>query len=371
MKLLLSALKHLLILVLILVACAAAFTAWSVRIPPEEAGKLCLGWFAFPYLWLLLLVIVIVTFAFKSWFACFCCAAVAVATWSSARLVIDIPGEASELPAESKAYKLVTYNVHYLGYGNEMSVEHTRDSICKFFLSTDADIICIQEGTSLNFISTHTNGYGQKLLEKYPYQLIFNSGIGGQTILSRYHMTEIEKPEATVGKLDGMNTTITTDIRLGNDTIRLINCHLASLGLSNNEINAVSQRSKIDEQRASTLHVTYSKLKGAFAKRQAEVDLLAKVIETSPHPTIICGDFNDTPISYTYHTIMGTKRHLNDSRTPRRLGLARTYRGNLPPLRIDYIMTTDEIATAEYTEYDMPTSDHKAVSVSFAMRSVK
>lgn len=371
MKLILQALKHLITLAIILVACATAFTAWSVRIPPEEAGKLCLGWFAFPYLWLLMLVIIIVTFAFRSWFACFCCAAVVVATWGSARQVVDIPTSEEGIATGSKTYKLITYNVHYLGYGDELTVEHARDSICTFLLASNADVICLQECTAFNFISKQTHGQGDELLEKYPYQLTFNDDRGGQTILSHIPLEKVDKPAETVGKLGEMNTTITADIRLGDDTVRIINCHLASLRLTSNEINAVSRRSRIDNERASTLHTTYDKLRNAFIERQTEANLLAKAIETSPHPTIVCGDFNDTPISYTYHMATNTKRHINDARAPHRLGLARTYRGNLPPLRIDYVLTTDEIATEGYTEYDMPTSDHKAVSISFAMKSVK
>ena len=45
--------------------------------------------------------------------------------------------------------------------------------------------------------------------------------------------------------------------------------------------------------------------------------------------------------------------------------MARTYRGNLPPLRIDYVIKSGQIETWGYEEHDWAWSDHKAVSVYF------
>lgn len=46
------------------------------------------------------------------------------------------------------------------------------------------------------------------------------------------------------------------------------------------------------------------KLAEASAIRAPQADTIAHEITASPHPCIIvCGDFNDTPISYTHRTM--------------------------------------------------------------------
>ena len=42
------------------------------------------------------------------------------------------------------------------------------------------------------------------------------------------------------------------------------------------------------------------KLNRAFSLRSKQAEAIAQHIENSPYPVIVCGDFNDTPVSYTY-----------------------------------------------------------------------
>lgn len=363
---LLKALKNILTLGVVLLAIATMFAAWSVRLEPTEAGRACLAWFAFPYLWVLVAAVGVVCFAFKSWFQFLCCLTAAVATWGSARLVIDIPSGGTD---GSDGLKIVTYNVHYMGYGNEVGYAHARDSICSFLLGTDADIICLQESPNLDNIASPTfaHGLGVRLLEKYPYKLTGSDPRIGQLILSKHNMTEAPGTRTEFDKAERRGAIIAADIRIGSDTLRVFNCHLASLALSDKEIEAVSSDRDDDGDRVTRLRHTYEKMTRAFTERQNEVEILKRVIGATKTRALVCGDFNDTPISYTYHTLTTAPAPLSDSRRPKGLGLANTYRGALPPLRIDYILATDGVATSCYAEHDLPTSDHKAVSASFSL----
>ena len=55
---------------------------------------------------------------------------------------------------------------------------------------------------------------------------------------------------------------------------------------------------------------------------------------------IVAGDFNDTPVSYTYRKI---RKGLNDSFVTSGYGAGFTYRGNYPPNRIDYILYDNKL----------------------------
>lgn len=362
---LLKGLKHLATLGVVLLVLATAFAAWSVRIPPAEMGKGCLVWFAFPYLWLLTVAVGVVCFAFKGWFQFFCCLVAAVATWGSARLVVDVPSSDSE--AEPCRLKVVTYNVHYMSHAKEMTLDHVRDSLFSFLLNSDADVICLQEAPRMEHLETKDapQDPGVRLLKKYPYRVNGTDRNLGQMTLSRHKMTEVPGSTATFNRAQRKGAIVATDIFIGADTFRIVNCHLASLALTDSEIEAVNSKRDVSDERKSRLHQTYAKMKKAFDERQEEVEILKAFLGQTKTPVIVCGDFNDTPISYTYHTLTSGAHALRDARTPRGLGLAKTYRGALPPLRIDYILTSEGIRTSGYEVYDLPVSDHRGVGVRF------
>ncbi len=367
----LKALKHLATLLVVLLALATAFAAWSVRIAPDEAGKLCLSWFAFPYLWLTLACVTIISFAFKSWFIFAVGLATACATGPSALRVIDVPSSSESLPEGSPIVKILTYNVHTFGYANEMDMKHAQDSLVSFLLSSDADVICLQEMIDLSVVEKRNVANVGELIEKYPYVDARMKGSLGQTTLSRHPMSEVTEPSEDAASLVAHNAAIADDVIIGEDTIRVVNCHLASLMLNHDLIKAVSGHDDMDSQRIDKLRKTYGLMRTAFHEREGEIALLSGVVNNTNLPMVICGDFNDTPISHTYHTITSWRGGLKDTRAPRRIGLARTYRGELPPLRIDYILTTKDMASADYAEHDLPTSDHKVLTVSVALKSVK
>ena len=87
------------------------------------------------------------------------------------------------------------------------------------------------------------------------------------------------------------------------------------------------------------------RLRLAYIKRARQVDELNAYIRQSPYPVLVCGDFNDTPVSYTYHTIRGD---LTDAFRSAGKGIGNTYRGKFPSFRIDYIFHSPEFQSANY-----------------------
>ena len=78
-------------------------------------------------------------------------------------------------------------------------------------------------------------------------------------------------------------------------------------------------------------------------------------MNTSPYPIILCGDFNDTPTSYTYKQL---SEGLNDSFSNAGLGIGQTYNGKFPTLRIDYILHSPEFELNSFKTTDVNLSDH-------------
>jgi endonuclease/exonuclease/phosphatase family metal-dependent hydrolase len=106
-------------------------------------------------------------------------------------------------------------------------------------------------------------------------------------------------------------------------------------------------------------------LKIAFKKRGMQANIIAKYIAKSPYPVIVCGDFNDTPTSYAYNTIKGTK--LKDSFIEKGFGMAKTYNGSMPSFRIDYILSDSTFTTKSFDVMNhVKDSDHFPVVAEFS-----
>jgi endonuclease/exonuclease/phosphatase family metal-dependent hydrolase len=82
-------------------------------------------------------------------------------------------------------------------------------------------------------------------------------------------------------------------------------------------------------------------------------------VETSPYPTIVCGDFNDTPMSYAYNQF---NRSLMDAFRNCSSGIGSTYVGKVPAGRIDYIFHTNDLNSSHFVIQEEAYSDHRAIS---------
>jgi endonuclease/exonuclease/phosphatase family metal-dependent hydrolase len=152
---------------------------------------------------------------------------------------------------------------------------------------------------------------------------------------------------------------IYTDIIIKKDTFRIFNNHLQSFRLKNME------RSFLDELTDSGESETLGEIKSisaslrkGFITRSIQAKLVKKNIDSSPYPVLVTGDFNDTPVSYSYRRI---RRGLNDSFVTSGYGAGFTYKGNYPANRIDYILYDNELESRSFNILKVKYSDHYPV----------
>jgi endonuclease/exonuclease/phosphatase family metal-dependent hydrolase len=108
-----------------------------------------------------------------------------------------------------------------------------------------------------------------------------------------------------------------------------------------------------------------SQLKRAYISRAEQTTVIVNHMKLSPYPVILCGDFNDTPVSYTYHQLLGEKK---DAYRESGSGVGNTYRGKLPSFRIDYIFYTNEFISLNYKTEKIQLSDHYPVSTNLILK---
>jgi endonuclease/exonuclease/phosphatase family metal-dependent hydrolase len=180
----------------------------------------------------------------------------------------------------------------------------------------------------------------------------------GTLIVSRYPIVASGDVLASV---NGFNRIAYADITIGPDTIRIINVHLESMGIS----MLIRPSNSISEVR-STTRVVLRKLKAGVFERSRQVRSLVEFIEASPHPVICVGDFNELPYSSSYQYL---RRHLNNSFEQVGSGFGFTYNGGtLKALRIDNQFFTRGIrAVSCHTLNTIDLSDHFPVVGSYTL----
>ena len=96
-----------------------------------------------------------------------------------------------------------------------------------------------------------------------------------------------------------------------------------------------------------------------FSKiRVKQAEEVAAHIQQCPYPVIVCGDFNELPLSYPYRII---SKGLKDAFLERGKGWGFTYCGKIPGLRLDYVLVSPEIEVIDFKIPKRKLSDHYPV----------
>jgi endonuclease/exonuclease/phosphatase family metal-dependent hydrolase len=272
------------------------------------------------------------------------------------------------------SFKILSYNVHSLyeipkSKVKEKGTRRMLSKVTDFLVQENPDILCIQEfflrsEDSLKVLQKFTNGlhtdhyYMRDYIEIKDKRKIF-----AIATFSRFPITGL-------GYLMTNNHNIFaiyTDVIMGRDIIRVYNIHLESIRFGKDDYSFYSQLTDQTKDQDNSfdfrqsIFKIFAKLKKAFLIRADQVDLLTGNIARSPYPVIVCGDFNDTPGSYTYHK-MTTGLH-DSFRNAGNGFLGSTYAGNFPSFRIDYILYDDAFTAYTYRRSSIDLSDHYPIQV--------
>ena len=149
------------------------------------------------------------------------------------------------------------------------------------------------------------------------------------------------------------------DISFNGKLIRLINTHLASVGFDRQEYQRLENPNEGDQEEIKRdFAKIYRQLKDAFAKRSYQTKVLENAVESSPHPVILGGDFNDTPHGYVYHRI---NLQLKDSYMEAGYGWPRTFVKGPIPFRIDFLFHEETLNPISFEIINKELSDHYPV----------
>lgn len=253
---------------------------------------------------------------------------------------------------------VATYNVD--GFGND----HTNYScmeIARYMKEHRVDVICFQEFAGNSDITCDSI---KAIFAEWPYQLIPRSDsfpILQVAVFSKYPVKDSE----LITYPDSHNCSMWCDIDVKGKTIRVVNNHLQTTEVSQNRRRL--EREQQTGKKRNALRRLLNGLEDNFTKRAAQAEHVKRLVDTTPHPTLVCGDLNSIPSSYTYHAIKGDR--LQDGFQTCGHGYMYTYRYFKRLLRIDYIFHTADFEGIDYDSHTLNVhGDHRPVVMAMRIK---
>ena len=237
----------------------------------------------------------------------------------------------------SKGLKIMSFNVRNFNVYEWIKKKDIPKSIENFIKNQDPEIICFQEFD--NNLSPEFSNY------PYKYFNSFGSNVNrGSCIYSKI-------PIINKGKInfdDSNHGGIYIDVKRGRDTLKIINVHYESIGLSRKD-------SLFGNKNLFSLN---GKIQKAFNKQENQVSKTIDFLKKNKIPTIICTDLNNNPFSIPYKELSFGKK---DAFVEAGDGFGHTYFFGFFPLRIDYIFVDKRLKVLSFLTFKDKLSDHKPI----------
>ncbi len=346
--------RYLFFIVSIVAAAALVLTLFAPVVSPQRwSGFSVLGLVA-PFVYIANLAVAMVLIIRMKWrFAIPIIILLLLGSGKVSRFVkIDI-GKEYGTPNYRGTIKIMSYNLR----------SHVRDDkqwssgdIAHYLDSIAPDIFCAQELRAQKFEENIPSKF-----KKYNKAILHELGI-----YTRYPIVAKSDNPPLKGEKGEISYSMWVDLKIGNDTLRLFNNHLASTTISDEDNRYLSQRKFLaDSLREERFADMIERFSQSSVHRARHADSLRQIIDNTPHRVIICGDFNDTPMSYTYNKL---SRGMQDAFRECGTGYIYTYRGFMNTLRIDYILGSQGVTFVSYdTDKGTTLSDHYPIYARFSL----
>ncbi|MDG1331257.1 MAG: endonuclease/exonuclease/phosphatase family protein [Crocinitomicaceae bacterium] len=269
---------------------------------------------------------------------------------------------------KSEEYKVLSYNVRLFDVYNQdpTLAKKNKESIFNFLESSKADIYCFQEFYHQEGSEEYDTkeSLGKRLNTPYHHARLsvsdYKKQSFGVAIFSKHEI--VSQGEVSFDEVEKtFNYCIYVDIVAKKDTIRVYNVHLQSIHFQKDDYALFNEDNPQASNENSQAFKLLSKVLDAYPIRAAQAVKLTEHMKLSPHPIIVCGDFNDAPMSYTYNQF---HRFLEDAFVNTSFGIGRTYAGKVPAGRIDYIFYDQSMGSRNFVIQEEKLSDHYAISCS-------
>lgn len=253
----------------------------------------------------------------------------ALALLSSGYIFSYVPIHFGKGLQEEHQLRLLSYNVQsFLGRD-----DNDKLLVPQLIKQYDPDIVALQEA-NVYPDQYPTNEWLATLFSQYPYRHTHKT----QALISKYPIRLIDDIEYS--SVHNGSCAYIIELPSG-ETLLVVNNHLESYSL--NSAEKEEYKGYLKDLKLTDLPDQILKVKRRLGPQLNQRAIVATKVrkETahlqqrySPDATIVLGDLNDTPMSYTYQQL---KNGMNDAYAETGLGLGISYNERLMPFRIDHL----------------------------------
>ena len=257
-----------------------------------------------------------------------------------------------DIPEE--ALKIISYNV--CAYGGNFKYDDGFEKVRDYLVEEKPDIVCIQEDidTWRRYVFLHY----EKTFAYNDTMVIANNpqSYNALGIHSKYPIIHRER----IAYPSKANGSVAWWLKVGDDTLIVVNNHFESCHLNKDDRAQYLQMIKGKMPRDSVREeskLLLVKLAEANAKRSGQIRTVRQyALDHGQYPVIVCGDFNDSPISYSRHAMAEV---LTDCYATTGKGIGLSYNQKAFSFRIDHFFCNDKLQPYR-CEIDgkMDASDH-------------
>ncbi len=354
-------------------------------ISPATNSWLPLLGLAFPVLFLLMLFTFVYWLMQRKWRSLFALSCLLLnlgpmslyVQWNDAKdkqqdLEIQEASLDKEINVGTQTLKVVSYNAQLFGlYQDESSVDIVNteympamDSFLRVLKSQNADVVCLQEvyakAGGLKSLARFLKAEAQ--LDYSQTYTLNNQRPYGMIVLSRYRIKRWQP--ISFGPNTG-NMAMWVDIEIADEDalrkkarIRIYNLHLQSFRFAKKDYAVMQKQTKQQQLDIEGSKGIITRLRLGYQHRAEQVNAVKENMIACDFPKVICGDFNDIPVSYTYRQLCAG---MKDAFCEAGRGLETTYKGSMPSFRIDYILFDNPMRAIRYNSFSEVPSDHKLI----------
>lgn len=271
---------------------------------------------------------------------------------------VELHREVEQKPSRG-SFTLLSYNVR--GFRDDNSMRVVDKYVDYLSEREELDVLCFQE-YALDIPSVERI---DSLLKSRNRRMYRNDVVeSGEVVLRTYSRYPIIASGSLSG--EGSGTTQWVDIIIGkSDTLRIFNNHLQSMNISSNDSSDIEQGKILND--GDRMLSIVDRIAENSSIRAEYVDTLRTIIDNTPYRRVVCGDFNDTPMSYVYGELIDG--HV-DAFEQCGGGYGYTFRPMHRTLRIDYVLYSPELDAEEYdVDVENELSDHLPVTARLKLRT--
>lgn len=334
-----------------------SFPAWYIS--PYRTAFFSFMGIAFPVILLVNVLYLLFWLFLKKWRFAIITAIALVVCFKPITTFFPLNIKTGSVPENS--LKVLSYNV--MGFLMEAQ-RNSAHPLLEYIAKCDADIVCLQEYMiSKTGRSLLTQKDVEKVLSKYPYRSVTGLEYSGKyhtyglACFSKYPI--LSTREFTFDS--SYNGSAVYHLDVNGETYVVVNNHLESNKISSSDKKLYSDL--LVKRDTQTFNEVTSNIRArlgrGYKKRAIQVQKISDYLSRQTYDKmIICGDFNDTPISYAYKKMKGD---LSDAYASTGFGPGITFHEDFFLFRIDYILHSKNLKAYNTTVDKVKYSDHYPV----------